>query len=119
MKQKKQNKKIKDQAEQLKAEADLSKSSETLTSFELNSAAPASITTSSSGTVSGIKALGSEPFVVTADLNSPKIIRWSPDVAVPNIDFQLRDCYGDLIPDIFPTEFQMTLLCVEGREWNS
>ena len=56
----KQNKKIKDQAEQLKAEADLSKSSETLTSFELNSAAPASITTSSSGTVSGIKALGSE-----------------------------------------------------------
>ena len=66
-----------------------------------------------------IRALGSEPFVVTADLNSPKIIRWSPDVAVPNIDFQLRDCYGDLIPDIFPTEFQMTLLCVEGREWNS
>ena len=56
----KQNKKIKDQAEQLKAEADLIKSSETLTSFELNSAAPASITTSSSGTVSGIKALGSE-----------------------------------------------------------
>jgi hypothetical protein len=63
-------------------------------------------------------ALGSEPFVVTADMNSPKIIKWSPDVAVPSIDFQLRDCYGDLIPttpttDSLSTEFQMTLLCVE------
>lgn len=62
-------------------------------------------------------ALGSAPFVMTADLNSPKIIRWSPDVAVPSIDFQLRDCYGDLIPGVteqYPTEFQMTLLCIEG-----
>lgn len=62
-------------------------------------------------------ALGSTPFVMTADLNTPKIIQWSPDVAVPSIDFQLRDCYGDLIPgDIerYPTEFQMTLLCIEG-----
>jgi hypothetical protein len=63
-------------------------------------------------------ALGSEPFVVTADMNSPKIIKWTPDVAVPSIDFQLRDCYGDLIPttpttDSLSTEFQMTLLCVE------
>lgn len=63
-----------------------------------------------------IFALGSSPFVMTADLNSPKVIQWSPDVAVPSIDFQLRDCYGDLIPgdvERFPTEFQMTLLCVE------
>ena len=63
-------------------------------------------------------ALGSAPFVVTADMNSPKIIKWTPDVAVPSIDFQLRDCYGDLIPttpttDSLSTEFQMTLLCVE------
>lgn len=80
-------------------------------------------------------ALGTQPFVVTADLNSPKIIKWSPDVAVPSIDFQLRDQYGDLIPGNIPqtlpaapgtipqssynTEWQMTLLCVEGREWNS
>lgn len=66
-------------------------------------------------------ALGTQPFVVTADLNSPKVIKWTPDVAVPNIDFQLRDCYGDLIPtteDGYNTEFQMTLLCVEGREWH-
>jgi hypothetical protein len=68
------------------------------------------------------RALGSTPFTVTADLNSPKVIRWNPDVAVPSVDFQLRDCYGDLIPtteDGYNTEFQMTLLCVEGREWNS
>lgn len=63
-------------------------------------------------------ALGSTPFVMTADLNTPKIIQWSPDVAVPSIDFQLRDCYGDLIPgdlERYPTEFQMTLLCIEGE----
>jgi hypothetical protein len=63
-------------------------------------------------------ALGSEPFYMTADLNSPKIIQWTRDVAVPSIDFQLRDCYGDLIPGVkekFPTEFQMTLLCVEDE----
>lgn len=68
--------------------------------------------------------LGSAPFVLVADLNSPKIIRWSPDVAVPSIDFQLRDCYGDLLPGYIPgykmfsTEFQMTLLCIEGRDWD-
>jgi hypothetical protein len=62
-------------------------------------------------------ALGSTPFIMTADLNTPKIIQWSPDVAVPSIDFQLRDCYGDLIPgdlERYPTEFQMTLLCIEN-----
>jgi len=65
----------------------------------------------------GTSALGSTPFIMTADLNTPKIIQWSPDVAVPSIDFQLRDCYGDLIPgdvERYPTEFQMTLLCIEG-----
>jgi hypothetical protein len=62
-------------------------------------------------------ALGSSPFVMTADLNTPKVIQWSRDVAVPSIDFQLRDCYGDFIPgdvERYPTEFQMTLLCIEG-----
>jgi len=65
----------------------------------------------------GTVALGSTPFVMTADLNSPKIIQWSRDVAVPSIDFQLRDCYGEFIPgdvERYPTEFQMTMLCVEG-----
>jgi len=63
-------------------------------------------------------ALGSSAFVMTADLNTPKVINWTPDVAVPSIDFQVRDCYGDLLPGAdrgFSTEFQITLLCVEGR----
>jgi len=72
-------------------------------------------------------ALGSEPFVLTYDLNSPKVINWSPDTAVNSLDFQLRDCYGDLLftivptyqpgtsGEVFNTEFQMTLLCIEGE----
>jgi len=63
-------------------------------------------------------ALGSAPFIMTADLNSPKVIQWTPDVAVPSIDFQLFDQYSELIPGAaegFSTEFQMTLLCIEGR----
>lgn len=63
-------------------------------------------------------ALGSSPFVMTADLNNCKIIKWSPDVAVPSIDFQLYDQYNEFIPgaeDGFSTEFQATLLCIEGQ----
>jgi hypothetical protein len=63
-------------------------------------------------------ALGSAPFVMTADLNNCKVIKWSPDVAVPSIDFQLYDQYSELIPGAeqgFNTEFQITLLCIEGR----
>jgi len=69
-------------------------------------------------------ALGAEPFVLTYDLNSPKVINWTPDSAVNTLDFQLRDCYGDLLfnavpagvpgtGEVFNTEFQMTLLCIE------
>jgi hypothetical protein len=61
-------------------------------------------------------ALGSAPFVLTVDLSSPKVIRWTRDVAINSLDFQLIDCYGDLIPGVkigYNTEFQMTLLCVE------
>jgi hypothetical protein len=61
-------------------------------------------------------ALGTEPFVMTADLNTPKIIQWTPDVAVPSIDIQLFDQYSELISgpaEGFSTEFQMTLLCIE------
>jgi hypothetical protein len=55
---------------------------------------------------------------MTADLNSPKVIQWTPDVAVPSIDFQLLDQYGEFIQGGdygFSTEFQMTLLCAEGE----
>jgi hypothetical protein len=69
-------------------------------------------------------ALGSSPFVITLDLNNPKIINWSPDTAINSLDFQMRDCYGDLLfvydpyadpefTETFNSEFQMTLLCVE------
>jgi hypothetical protein len=81
-------------------------------------------------TAAGV-ALGCRPFQLVADLNSPKIIRWSPDVAVPSIDFQVFDQYTELIPSseevVNPedptgplvgqgsnTEFQITLLCLEG-----
>jgi len=66
-----------------------------------------------------VSALGTASFTMTADMNVPKIIRWSPDVAVPSIDFQLVDQYGDQIPGAdrgFSTEFQITLLCIEGRD---
>ena len=63
--------------------------------------------------------LGSRPFVVVQDCNTPKIIRWSKDETVYALDFQLRDQYGDLLytqgeTDFYYTEFQMTLMCVEG-----
>jgi hypothetical protein len=60
-------------------------------------------------------ALGSEPFVITADLNTPKLVRWNKDETVYNLDFKLFDHYGDLIywTNENPTEFQMTLLCME------
>jgi hypothetical protein len=63
-----------------------------------------------------VTGLGTAPFIMTADLNTPKVIEWSPDVAVPTVDFRLLDCYGDLIPGPEmgqSTEFQMTLLCTE------
>ena len=62
--------------------------------------------------------LGCQPFIMTADLNTPKTCRWSVDEAVYELDFQLYDQYGDLIywDNIFPTEFQMTLLATEGEE---
>ena len=71
-------------------------------------------------------ALGCNPFVLTYDLNNAKVINWTPDTAINSLDFQLRDCYGDLLfvydtdipygqaAEVFNTEFQMTLLCVEG-----
>jgi hypothetical protein len=65
------------------------------------------------------QALGDSPFVVTLDLNNPKVIRWTKDVAINSLDFQMRDCYGDLIPGRTlgsNTEFQMTLLCIEGEQ---
>lgn len=90
------------------------------------------ITSSSTVNQDGLRitsstSLGCNPFVLTFDLNTPKIINWTPDTAINSLDFQMRDCYGDLlfnyipsnIPgttnEVFNTEFQMTLLCVEKK----
>jgi hypothetical protein len=95
---------------------------DTNTSVEKPSGLVARIYVSGTGqiqTTGSTSALGTAPFVMTSDLNTPKVIKWSPDVAVPSIDFQLLDQYGDLIPGAdqgFSTEFQMTLLCIEGGQ---
>jgi len=71
--------------------------------------------------------LGSRPFIITQDCNSPKVIRWSKDETVYALDFQLRDQYGDLLYtqlgtygnnnyEVYYTEFQMTLMCIEGEK---
>ena len=71
--------------------------------------------------------LGSRPFIVVQDCNTPKVIRWSRDETVYALDFQLRDQYGDLlfsqfinpetsVLNAYYTEFQMTLMCVEGEK---
>ena len=65
--------------------------------------------------------VGSRPFTVIQDMNSSKVIRWSVNEAVNNLDFQMRDQYGDLLfvsgqsSDVgfplvgyFSSEFQMT-----------
>ena len=76
--------------------------------------------------------LGSRPFLMVQDMSYCKCVRWSKDEAVYSLDFQLRDIYGDLIferydvnstpvpvpgalNDTYYTEFQMTLLCIEGQ----
>lgn len=63
--------------------------------------------------------LGSEPFVMTADLNTPKVIRWNKDEALNSMDFQLFDYYGDRIYWTWEnnTEFQMTLVCQEDEDY--
>ena len=68
--------------------------------------------------------IGSRPFTLVQDLNSPKVIRWSPDEAVNTLDFALYDQYGDLLFSVEPvplvvfnTEFQMTLLCIEKERY--
>jgi hypothetical protein len=73
--------------------------------------------------------VGSKPFTVVQDMNSPKVMRWSRDEAVNSIDFQLRDQYGDLlffqdttveeslINISYYTEFQMTLMCIESERY--
>jgi hypothetical protein len=56
---------------------------------------------------------------MTADLNTPKVIRWNKDEALNSVDFQLFDYYGDRIYWTWEnnTEFQMTLVCQEDEDY--
>ena len=63
--------------------------------------------------------IGSQPFSLCIDYNTPKFIRWSPEEGVSNFDLQLRDEYGDLIPfDVtngaYGCEYQLTILATES-----
>ena len=63
--------------------------------------------------------VGSTPFTLCIDYNTPKHIRWSPEEAVSNFDLQLRDEYGDLVPfdkttGLFGCEYQLTVLATES-----
>jgi hypothetical protein len=62
--------------------------------------------------------VGCQPFILTSDLNTPKIIRWSQAESVYQLDFQVYDQFGDELfwDHEYPTEFQMTLLCTEGED---
>ena len=59
--------------------------------------------------------LGSRPFTICVDYNTPKHIKWSPNEAIHELDFQLLDEYGDELPwdTFYPTEFQLTMLATE------
>jgi hypothetical protein len=68
--------------------------------------------------------IGSQPFNLLIDYNTPKYITWSPDESLASIDFQLVDDLGLLIPtgiDIAggsiydkTCEYQMTILATEN-----
>ena len=62
--------------------------------------------------------LGSSPLRVYQHYNTTKTIRWSAEEAIYELDFQLRDMWGDLIYTIpgESTEFQLTLLCFENEK---
>jgi len=63
--------------------------------------------------------IGSHPFTICIDYNTPKFIKWSPDEALGNFDLQLRDDFGQLLP-YNPgnggacCEYQLTILASES-----
>lgn len=66
--------------------------------------------------ISATTGIGSTPFNLCVDYNTPKHIKWSPNEALNELDFRLYDEWGDLLywdADLAPTEFQMTILASE------
>lgn len=59
---------------------------------------------------------GSQPFTICVDYNTPKQIKWSPAEALYQIDIQVRDMDGDLLPwdgSLANWEFQLTCVASE------
>jgi hypothetical protein len=67
---------------------------------------------SSDATVS----LGDRQFTLCVDYNTPKHIKWNPNEAVYNIDLQVFDEFGELLPwnnNFYPWEFNLTIVASE------
>lgn len=60
-------------------------------------------------------ALSQAPVTVTVDYATPKQCKWSPNQAIFNLDFQVYDDQGQLLPwsPAWPTEFHISLLVSE------
>jgi len=61
--------------------------------------------------------IGSKPFFLTIDYNTPKFIKYSPDEALNEIDIQVLDEYGDPLfwdGETASWEFAFTLLASES-----
>jgi hypothetical protein len=58
---------------------------------------------------------GSNPFYICVDYNTPKHMKWSPAESINQLDFQVYDMYGDLLPwnEVYNWEFQLTMLASE------
>jgi hypothetical protein len=59
------------------------------------------------------------PFIMTIDYATPKMIMWNPDEALSNFDIQLRDENGDFVPFLidgtqgYGCEYAFTMLASE------
>jgi hypothetical protein len=60
--------------------------------------------------------IANQPFTVAMDFNTPKSMSWNPDTPIQSFDIQLRDDFGDLIPDDGENscEYQLTFLITES-----
>jgi hypothetical protein len=59
--------------------------------------------------------VGSEPFSICIDYNTPKQASWSVSEAINNFDIQVRDEFGELLPFTpqYGCEYQMSFLATE------
>ena len=59
--------------------------------------------------------VGSQPFTLVWDPNTPKHIKWEPNQYIYDFDIQVKDEFGDLLPWSAKRnfEFQMTMLASE------